>query len=274
MSILHGLLILTLQFHLFSSEIPLAPYSVKLYCRMGTLGTAESRVTSVCPVSSTSCGYFEFNPPSTINSVGVYECVDSSVLVTENDDNEKEKEELFKRYCDDRSRCRVISADMLNDQFLRYLLETQRIHVERPKETNVKFCCAINDALLDKVIHSGLNILPTFSTALIKCNGEICNAGAIGCLVYSKEVEQAYVDEIILVRPAQLEYDDNNEQLNEQSIEEQYAGTEYSNEYHCVYRHFNDEFYRYCILVYNERLPGRCYEGNGYRVCCCFVPSG
>lgn len=62
------------------------------------------------------------------------------------------------------------------------------------------------------------HIAATFSTALIKCNGEICNAGAIGCLVYSKEVEQAYVDEIILVRPAQLEYDDNNEQLNEQVL--------------------------------------------------------
>ncbi|KHN86074.1 hypothetical protein Tcan_17837 [Toxocara canis] len=274
MSVLNGAIVLGLFFRAIASEIPLAPYSVKLYCRMGASGTIESRDTALCPTASTSCGFFEFETPTVPYPIGVYECVDSSVFVTENDDNEREKEDLFKRYCDDRSRCRKLTVDMLNTQFMSYLAKTQGVHVENPENARVKFCCAIDNVLLDKVISSGFTVLPTPTTKQVSCNGEKCNAGAIGCLVYSKEIEQSYVDEIILVRPVPLTYDDYDEQTTQQSSDELYAEVEYSNEYHCVHRHLNDELYRYCELVHNERLPGRCFEGTGYRVCCCFFSFG
>ncbi|VDM38740.1 unnamed protein product [Toxocara canis] len=194
---------------------------------MGASGTIESRDTALCPTASTSCGFFEFETPTVPYPIGVYECVDSSVFVTENDDNEREKEDLFKRYCDDRSRCRKLTVDMLNTQFMSYLAKTQGVHVENPENARVKFCCAIDNVLLDKVISSGFTVLRELRSFTF----------------FS-------------------------------SSDELYAEVEYSNEYHCVHRHLNDELYRYCELVHNERLPGRCFEGTGYRVCCCFFSFG
>ncbi|KAJ1363757.1 hypothetical protein KIN20_023688 [Parelaphostrongylus tenuis] len=43
-------------------------------------------------------------------------------------------------------------------------------------------------------------------------------------------------------------------------------------ELHCVYRHLNDEFYRYCLLVHQAKDGDRCYHHEGHTICCCFVP--
>ncbi|CAD6192102.1 unnamed protein product [Caenorhabditis auriculariae] len=45
-------------------------------------------------------------------------------------------------------------------------------------------------------------------------------------------------------------------------------------ENHCVYRHLNDELYRYCLLVHqgSSRDGDRCYQHEGHTICCCFVP--
>lgn len=40
---------------------------------------------------------------------------------------------------------------------------------------------------------------------------------------------------------------------------------------YCVYRHLNNEFYRYCLLVHQSRDGDRCYHHQGHTICCCFV---
>ncbi|VDK46356.1 unnamed protein product [Anisakis simplex] len=250
-------------------QLPLAPYSLKLYCRMGAMDSKEANVTKLCPTASTACGYLEFSDPNvsrrTIssgneNSVGIYECVDSSIFMTENEDNENAKQvnkDMFARFCDHRARCRIMSAGWLNGQFLQYLTKVRRVDGTRARSSAiVKFCCAINDALLDEVIRSGLN--------------------------------EPYMDEVIRVRPAQLKFDDDYEDVtredgsdkdpqayNERSSYYYYdERSEYIAEYHCVQRHFNDELYRYCVLVHSNKSPSHCFEGHGYRICCCFFTSG
>ncbi|KAK6018492.1 hypothetical protein OSTOST_15918, partial [Ostertagia ostertagi] len=44
-----------------------------------------------------------------------------------------------------------------------------------------------------------------------------------------------------------------------------------SEETHCVYRHLNDELYRYCLLVHQKKDGDRCYYHEGHTICCCFV---
>ncbi|KAK5981815.1 hypothetical protein GCK32_000340 [Trichostrongylus colubriformis] len=44
-----------------------------------------------------------------------------------------------------------------------------------------------------------------------------------------------------------------------------------SEETHCVYRHLNDELYRYCLLVHQKKGGDRCYYHEGHTICCCFV---
>ncbi|ETN75004.1 hypothetical protein NECAME_12573 [Necator americanus] len=43
-------------------------------------------------------------------------------------------------------------------------------------------------------------------------------------------------------------------------------------ETHCVYRHLNDEMYRYCLLVHQKKDGDRCYYHEAHTICCCFVP--
>ncbi|CAI4232801.1 unnamed protein product [Auanema sp. JU1783] len=43
-------------------------------------------------------------------------------------------------------------------------------------------------------------------------------------------------------------------------------------ETHCVYRHLNDELYRYCMLVHQMKDGERCFHHRGHTICCCFVP--
>lgn len=43
-------------------------------------------------------------------------------------------------------------------------------------------------------------------------------------------------------------------------------------ESYCVYRHLNDEMYRYCLLVHQKKDGDRCYYHDGHTICCCFVP--
>ncbi|CCD70325.1 Clip domain-containing protein [Caenorhabditis elegans] len=53
--------------------------------------------------------------------------------------------------------------------------------------------------------------------------------------------------------------------LDEDEEEEPHQST------HCVYRHLNNEFYRYCLLVHQSRDGDRCYHHQGHTICCCFV---
>jgi len=43
---------------------------------------------------------------------------------------------------------------------------------------------------------------------------------------------------------------------------------------HCVYPHFNDEVYRYCLLIKTQKSDSQCWPASGHRmVCCCFVKN-
>ncbi|VDK76732.1 unnamed protein product [Gongylonema pulchrum] len=67
-----------------------------MYCRNGQSNVPETRILSLCPSSTTSCGYFEFqtlsSPGNADEPLAIYECVDSSVLMSDNDDHENEKQ--------------------------------------------------------------------------------------------------------------------------------------------------------------------------------------
>ncbi|EYC08737.1 hypothetical protein Y032_0064g3506 [Ancylostoma ceylanicum] len=53
---------------------------------------------------------------------------------------------------------------------------------------------------------------------------------------------------------------------------DEYGDHEDVEETHCVYRHLNDEMYRYCLLVHQKKDGDRCYYHEGHTICCCFVP--
>lgn len=65
----------------------------QLYCRNGQSYIPGTRVPSLCPSSSTSCGYFEFEkillPGNVEEPLGIYECINSSILLVDNDDNDE-----------------------------------------------------------------------------------------------------------------------------------------------------------------------------------------
>lgn len=259
-----------------NGDIPLAPYNLKLYCRNGQSNIPETRILSLCPTSTTSCGYFEFetlsSPGNGDEPLGIYECVDSSILMSDNDDNEEEKQMLFSNYCDDQARCRTIMLASFNAKFVQYLAQRGHVKAQKLLATRVKFCCAINDPLLQKIIRSGDHVLPVAAPLEpVECNGVRCRGAPVGCLTYSRhnETEQSEEEEVIFVQPVHINYDDYTV-ITPQPVNNKYM-MKYTAEYHCVYRHFNDEHYRYCLLVHDQPSKDHCYYGDGYQICCCFL---
>ncbi|VDN94693.1 unnamed protein product [Brugia pahangi] len=276
-----------------------------LYCRNGQSHIPETRVPSLCPSSSTSCGYFEFGkiflPGDKEELLAFYECIDSSILITDNDDNDELKQLLFSKYCDDQARCREIMLSSFNPKFIQYLIEQSDDRylnkknddkLQRLLTKRIKFCCAINDYLLQKIIHSNENVLPTLAPAEpVICNNVYCQGAPIGCLSYtqynqtkqSEEVESEDENEnenenenerdVIFVQPVHINYEDYT-MISSQSINNKYM-MKYTTEYHCVYRHFNDELYRYCLLINDQpSSDNHCFYGDGYHICCCFLQRG
>ncbi|KAL3994119.1 hypothetical protein ACH3XW_20440 [Acanthocheilonema viteae] len=209
-----------------SSSIPLASYNLKLYCRNGQSHIPETRVPSLCPSSSTSCGYFEFEKilltENREEPLGIYECIDSSILMPDNDDNDEIKQLLFSKYCDDQARCREIMLSSFNPKFIQYLIKRvddrysnrwDDDKLQRLLTKRIKFCCAINDHLLQKIIHSGDHVLPTLAPSQpVTCNNVHCRGAPIGCLTYSKfnRTQQPIEneDDVIIVQPVHITYDE------------------------------------------------------------------
>ncbi|OZC10033.1 hypothetical protein X798_02880, partial [Onchocerca flexuosa] len=256
----------------------------QLYCRTGQSQIPETRVPSLCPSSSTSCGYFEFEkillPGNKEESFAFYECIDSSILMLDNDDNDELKQLLFSKYCDDQARCREIMLSSFNPNFVqylirrdenRYLIERDDDKLQRILRKRIKFCCAINDHLLQKVIHSGDNVLPTLAPLEpVFCNNIHCRGAPIGCLSYSinNRTQQSKEEDVISIQPVHISDDDYT------IVSSQPINNEYTIEHHCVYRHFNNEFYRYCLLIHDQPSNDRCFHGDGYQICCCFLHRG
>ncbi|KAM3719867.1 ATP synthase subunit alpha, chloroplastic [Dirofilaria immitis] len=271
-----------------SSTIPLASYNLKLYCRIGQSHIPETRVPSLCPSSSTSCGYFEFEkillPGNKEEPFAFYECVDSSILMLDNDDNDELKQILFSKYCDDQARCRDITLSSFNPKFVqylinrndnRYLIGQDDDKLQRILRKRIKFCCAINDHLLQKIIHSGDNVLSTLAPSEpMFCNNVHCRGAPIGCLIYwtYNRTKRSKEEDVIIVQPVHINYEDYTI-VSPQPTSNKYM-TKYTVEHHCVYRHFNDEFYRYCLLIHDQPSKDQCFYGDGYQICCCFLHRG
>ncbi|KAE9551581.1 hypothetical protein FO519_005225 [Halicephalobus sp. NKZ332] len=80
-----------IDFRIIIPKQDLPDDSKMLYCRNGRADTLKSMYPSLCPTSSTSCGYFEFPIPEKSfhkNSTVIYECVDSSILLKDYEDYE------------------------------------------------------------------------------------------------------------------------------------------------------------------------------------------
>ncbi|CAG9539755.1 unnamed protein product [Cercopithifilaria johnstoni] len=270
------------------SNIPLIPYNFKLYCRNGQSHIPETRVPSLCPSSSTSCGYFEFGnillSGNKDEPLGFYECINSSILMPDNNNDDKIKQLLFSKYCDDQARCREIMLSSFDPKFVEYLIksnddrylnERDDDKLQRLLTRRIKFCCAINDYLLQKIIHSGNSILPTLAPSEpVICNNVHCQGSPIGCLTYSESNQtQQLVEEeedVVIVQPMHINYEDYTV-ISSQPINNKYM-RKYTMEHHCVYRHFNDEMYRYCLLINDQPTNNNhCLYGDGYQLCCCFL---
>uniref|UniRef100_A0A0R3RSZ0 Kringle domain-containing protein n=1 Tax=Elaeophora elaphi TaxID=1147741 RepID=A0A0R3RSZ0_9BILA len=266
----------------------------QLYCRNGKSNIPETRIPTLCPSLSTTCGYFEFEklslPGNKEEPLAYYECIDSSILMPDNNDNvDKIKELLFSKYCDDRARCREITLSSFNLKFVQHL--TSRFDdrylnggvddkLQRLLTKRIKFCCAINDQLLQKIIHFDDYVLPILAPSEpVICNNIYCRGAPIGCLTYSKfnrtqqsaEIEED--DDVIIVQAMHTNYEDYTIVTSQPTNKRYTMG--YATEHHCVYRHFNDEMYRYCLLI-NDRSSSNnhCYYGDGYQICCCFLHRG
>ncbi|VDM12391.1 unnamed protein product, partial [Wuchereria bancrofti] len=262
-----------------------------LYCRNGQSHIPETRLPSLCPSSSTSCGYFEFEkiflPGNKEELLAFYECIDSSILISDNDDNDEIKQLLFSKYCDDQARCREIMLSSFNPKFVQYLIEQSDDRYLNRKDDDklqrlltkrIKFCCAINDYLLQKIIHSNEYVLPTLAPSEpVICNNIHCQGAPIGCLSHTEYNETKQLEgenendkDVIFVQPVHNNYED----YTSQSINNKYM-MKYTTEYHCVYRHFNDEIYRYCLLIHDQlSSDNHCFYGDGYQICCCFLQRG
>uniref|UniRef100_A0A915PGL5 Uncharacterized protein n=1 Tax=Setaria digitata TaxID=48799 RepID=A0A915PGL5_9BILA len=252
----------------------------KLYCRNGQSYIPETRVPTLCPTSSTSCGYFEFDklslPGGEEEQLGIYECIDSSILMPDNDDSEEQKQLLFSKYCDDQARCREITLSAFNPKFVQYLIRKDKDKLQNLLNRRIKFCCAINDHLLQRIIHFGDYVLPTLAPPEpIICNNIRCRGVPIGCLTYlrhNETVKEPDDEDMVFVQPVHVNYEDYTV-LPPQPVNNKYL-IRSNIEHHCVYRHFNDEMYRYCLLIQDQPSNDQCFYGDDYQICCCFLHRG
>lgn len=246
--------------------MPLAPFQPKIRCHAGLKSKAESGNVTECPLASTSCGYFQLTSGPKNNSF--YECIDSSIFASANDEEaEEDNERQFRQYCDDRPRCHILRPDSLNDRFVDYMSGHYGITAKFLNTSSIKFCCAVSSSRLKMLVYSEKRELPKLSTNEVNCGGKKCRSGAVGCLIYEQTIH---------LKPEVLQFYDDFEQMD--------LSKEYDDGVHvkkrvvkhwCVHQHFSDEKFRYCLLVYSRpNTTQRCYDGSDYRVCCCFVGSG
>uniref|UniRef100_A0A0N4Z514 glucuronosyltransferase n=1 Tax=Parastrongyloides trichosuri TaxID=131310 RepID=A0A0N4Z514_PARTI len=288
-------------------NLPLAPFQIKIQCKSG-LQKGDGEVIKnkeICPSSSTSCGYFEI--PMKNENISIFECVDSSILSGEDDQEESAKELLFSQICNHIPKCQVINIALLNPSFKKYLINTYKLSSNVFEKKYIIFCCSMNSAVLEKTIKlKDRTQKVKSSNLLIKCDGKTCGVGAIGCLSYQQipkarivnaqdyiDVEndnkdfysdETYIDEDniknkeitddnsydndnIYIEPVQIEF---NNEFNQDYMKKRFVRST-DKEYNCVYPHLNDEIYRYCSMIYTNSNKDRCFKGKGFKICCCYV---
>ncbi|PAV67615.1 hypothetical protein WR25_02344 isoform H [Diploscapter pachys] len=181
------------------AEIPLAPYNVKVFCRQGRRFYRPSQTARECPSASTSCGYFEFpNKQIQDDSIGVYECVDNGIIAVEDADDDFIKEPIFAEMCGAIPKCQTIHIDKLNKSFLKYLITQHELHIEGITDSYVKFCCSLFHTTLQKLVQSGRDELSMPTPPPVICFNEVCDAGAVGCLLHTITSQEYDYDGISL----------------------------------------------------------------------------
>ncbi|KAI6227873.1 hypothetical protein M3Y95_00562600 [Aphelenchoides besseyi] len=265
-------------------HLPLAPYNVKLYCRNGRINETNTLRPNLCPSASTSCGFFQFSViNSTTQPIGAYECVDTSIFLNE----EREESGLgadFAYLCSHQPRCHNLSIPRLNRQFLHYLIQTYGLNIDKKSTTSFRFCCALSHGTLQRLIVSGQNSFNSTSSSVV-CSEEKCLSGAIGCLSHDRVKQEddatsrdyEYQD----VKPVEIIWEDDELKDEYERGDATVVAPEFSistfeanepvDHLHCVYPHFNDELYRYCLLIYSQKSTDLCFTSGGHKICCCFV---
>jgi hypothetical protein len=134
-----------------------------------------------------------------------------------------------------------------------------------------------------EVVNSNNSLLTT-STNTVKCSERQCLQGAVGCMTYKREKVEEVISIIqphdyLDIKAVEIVWEDYNDSLLDEysTISSAVDETE-SNETdraHCVYPHFNDEVYRYCLLIRAQNNGNQCWtETKGHLICCCFVKNG
>ncbi|KAI6178909.1 hypothetical protein M3Y98_00553000 [Aphelenchoides besseyi] len=265
-------------------HLPLAPYNVKLYCRNGRINETNTLRPNLCPSASTSCGFFQFSVVNSTNQpIGAYECVDTSIFLNE----EREESGLgadFAYLCSHQPRCHNLSIPRLNRQFLHYLIQTYGfVDIDKKSTTSFRFCCALSHGTLQRLIASGQNSFNSTSSPVV-CSEEKCLSGAIGCLSHDRVKQDDATSrdyEYQDVKPVEIIWEDEELKDEYERGDATVLAPEFSistfeanepvDHLHCVYPHFNDELYRYCLLIYSQKSKDLCFTSGGHKICCCFV---
>ncbi|GMR37071.1 hypothetical protein PMAYCL1PPCAC_07266, partial [Pristionchus mayeri] len=267
--------------------LPPAPYHFQLRCLSGQ----SSPSLSTCNSSSTACAFFSSHNHE---SEGQYTCVDESFF----ERNHADSQSYLLSTCGPTPGCSLLPPfSLTNDTY-------RRLSLINSKPT--KFCCSLFYNTLVKLVED-----PSFQPkepSLITCAGMDCDTGAVGCLVYAetrenvkeweekrkrkrhtwdgvKAIEVSFgSDEEEAEKMERKEIGKNEKEEEEDFGEEEEYSTEIV-EYEedddpveastkCVYRHLQDELYKYCLLVHSKNEPLKCTSHLGFTLCCCFVFPG
>ncbi|GMS84770.1 hypothetical protein PENTCL1PPCAC_6945 [Pristionchus entomophagus] len=281
------LLILLLSIGSSIALLPPAPYHFQLRCLSGHISPSLSS----CNSSSTACAFFYSQNDE---SKGHYTCVDESAF----ERTERNQQSYLVSTCGPTPGCSLLPPfSLTNQSYHRFgLINSQ----------STKFCCSLFYNTLVKLVED-VAFHPK-EPSLMTCGGEDCDTGAVGCLVYAKTKENireewnerrkkrrkkrqswdgvnaievsfgSDEDEAERIEQKKMERNEKEEKedFGEEEEEEEYSKVDEPVEVasNCVYRHLQDEFYKYCLLVHSKNDPLKCTAHLGYTVCCCFVFPG
>lgn len=115
----------------------------------------------------------------------------------------------------------------------------------------------------------------------IRCGERQCLSGAVGCLSHKKEKITDVIpsihthDDYLDIKPVEVIWQYDESFIEELSTMPTMINEEEDpNHLHCVYPHFNDELYRYCLMIEAQNTEDQCWEPKGHKICCCLIKNG
>ncbi|GMT16744.1 hypothetical protein PFISCL1PPCAC_8041, partial [Pristionchus fissidentatus] len=294
---MNHLILISISIGSIQALLPPAPYHFQLRCLAGS----SSPSLSTCNSSSTACAYFYSQHDE---SKGHYTCIDETAFARSTrgvvGGKGEERQSLLMDTCGPTPGCSLLPPFALTNQtYTRFgLVNTKPI----------KFCCSLFSNTLVKLVED-VSFQPK-EPLMMTCGGSDCDTGAVGCLVYARTKENIREEWMERVRRTKRQNwegvnavevsfgsdEEDAEKLKQKEQigkEEEHLGDdeEYSTEIveyseededdepieastQCVYRHLQDEFYKYCLLVHSKNEPLKCTAHLGYTICCCFVFPG